>query len=40
MTPGIIWELSDTLNGLMAIPNLIALFFLGKEIVYPQKFRE
>ncbi|MGN0400370.1 MAG: alanine/glycine:cation symporter family protein [Blautia sp.] len=37
MTPGIIWELSDTLNGLMAIPNLIALFFLGKEIHYPKK---
>jgi AGCS family alanine or glycine:cation symporter len=25
----VIWNISDTLNGLMAIPNLIALFSLG-----------
>lgn len=29
-----IWELSDTLNGMMAIPNLLALFFLGNEVKY------
>ena len=23
------WDISDTLNGLMAIPNLIALMLLG-----------
>ncbi|MCM8778715.1 MAG: sodium:alanine symporter family protein [Candidatus Omnitrophica bacterium] len=28
----IIWNLADTLNGLMAIPNLIALFLLGKVV--------
>lgn len=28
----IVWEISDTFNGLMAIPNLIALLILRKEI--------
>ncbi len=28
-----IWSISDTLNGLMAVPNLIALFALGGVIV-------
>jgi AGCS family alanine or glycine:cation symporter len=27
-----VWALADTLNGLMAIPNLIALFFLGPVV--------
>ncbi len=27
-----VWELSDTLNAFMAIPNLIALIFLGKKL--------
>lgn len=27
-----VWSLADTLNGLMAIPNLIALFFLGPVV--------
>ena len=27
-----IWELADILNGLMALPNLVALIFLSKEI--------
>lgn len=30
---GLIWGISDTCNGLMAIPNLIALFLLGKTVV-------
>ena len=34
LSPGVIWELSDTLNGMMAIPNLLALFFLGREVRY------
>ena len=34
LSPGVIWELSDTLNGMMAIPNLLALFFLGREVKY------
>jgi AGCS family alanine or glycine:cation symporter len=28
-----IWELADTFNGLMCIPNLIALLFLSKIVV-------
>ena len=28
-----VWEISDTFNGLMAIPNLIALIVLSKEVV-------
>lgn len=31
-----VWELSDIWNGLMAIPNLIALFCLVKEVKFPQ----
>lgn len=37
LTPQLIWELSDALNGLMAVPNLLALFFLGREIRYLRK---
>ncbi len=29
----LVWELSDTFNGLMAIPNLIALMLLSKEVI-------
>jgi len=29
----LIWSIADTLNGLMAIPNLIALIFLSKIVV-------
>ena len=29
---GTIWSLSETVNGLMAIPNLIALVFLSPEL--------
>ncbi len=28
-----VWQISDTFNGLMAIPNLIALLILSKEVV-------
>ncbi len=27
-----VWELADFFNGMMAIPNLLALFLLGKEV--------
>ena len=32
----LVWEISDTLNGLMAIPNLIALLFLSRDINYEE----
>lgn len=37
IAPTMIWELSDALNGMMAVPNLLALFFLGKEVAYVGK---
>lgn len=37
IAPIMIWELSDTLNGMMAIPNLLSLFFLRKEVEYMMK---
>jgi AGCS family alanine or glycine:cation symporter len=33
MDTGIIWMVSETVNGLMAIPNLIALALLSPELV-------
>jgi AGCS family alanine or glycine:cation symporter len=30
---GLLWEIADTFNGLMAIPNLIALFLLSGTVV-------
>ena len=30
---GLMWSIADTFNGLMAIPNLIALFLLSRKIV-------
>ena len=30
---GLIWDAADTLNGCMAVPNLIALFFLSGKLV-------
>lgn len=39
MRLGLAWDISDTLNGLMAIPNLIALFALsGTVITLTKKF--
>ena len=32
MELGLVWELSDLCNGLMALPNLAALLVLRKEI--------
>lgn len=29
----LVWEISDTLNGLMAIPNLIALWLLSSQVI-------
>lgn len=29
----VVWDISDTMNGLMAIPNLICLLFLNKVVV-------
>lgn len=34
MAPRLIWELSDALNGMMAIPNLLALCFLGNQVKF------
>ena len=33
MDLGLLWDISDTFNGLMAIPNLIALFLLANVVV-------
>ncbi len=30
---GVIWDVSDTFNGMMVIPNLIALFLLSGTVV-------
>ena len=32
-----VWELSDIWNGLMAVPNVAALFLLRKQIHFPKK---
>ena len=34
---GLVWSLSDTFNGLMAIPNLIALIFLSNQVIKEYK---
>ena len=31
--PALLWDLAETVNGLMAIPNLVALAFLSKEVI-------
>ena len=33
MDLGLLWNIADTFNGLMAIPNLIALFLLSGTVV-------
>ena len=33
----LVWSISDTFNGLMAIPNLIALIFLSRQVVNETK---
>lgn len=30
---GIVWQMSEMVNGLMAIPNLVALFLLRKQVI-------
>lgn len=32
-----VWELSDIWNGLMAVPNVVALFLLRKQITFPKR---
>ena len=32
----LVWEVSDTFNGLMAIPNLIAIIFLSDKVSYKE----
>lgn len=36
-TLGIVWDLADTFNGLMIIPNLIGLIFLSNEVIKLKK---
>ena len=36
MNISLVWEISDTLNGLMAIPNLVAIILLSKDIKYSE----
>lgn len=33
MDLGLVWSISDTFNGLMAIPNLIAVFLLAPVVM-------
>lgn len=33
MDLGFIWDISDTFNGLMLIPNLIAVFMLSGTVI-------
>ena len=33
MDLGVIWEMAETFNGLMAIPNLIGVFLLSGTVV-------
>lgn len=39
VAPEIIWSVADIFNGLMAVPNLFALFILKNEVEFPQKKR-
>ena len=36
VSPQIIWSIADIFNGLMAVPNLFALFILRKEVEFPK----
>ena len=40
MNLGLVWDIADTCNGLMAIPNLIALFLLSGSLVAELKKHE
>ena len=37
MTTPVVWLLAETVNGLMAIPNLIALLYLSPELLHLMK---
>ncbi|MEG0035884.1 MAG: alanine:cation symporter family protein, partial [Oscillospiraceae bacterium] len=37
MNLGLVWKIADTLNGLMAIPNLIALLGLSGVVIKATK---
>ena len=37
MAVGLVWELADVCNGLMAIPNLTALFLLSRQVFAEQR---
>ena len=37
VAPEIIWSIADIFNGLMAIPNLFAIFILRNEVEFPTK---
>ena len=37
MELNLVWELSDTFNGLMMIPNLIAIMVMSNKIVREAK---
>lgn len=34
-----VWDISDIFNGMMAVPNLIALISLRKQVEFPRNFR-
>ena len=36
VSPEIIWSIADIFNGLMAVPNLFALFVLRRDVEYPE----
>ena len=36
VSPQIIWSIADIFNGLMAVPNLFALFVLRREVEFPE----
>ena len=36
-TLGFVWDLADTFNGLMIIPNLIGLLLLSNEVIREKK---
>ena len=40
MDLGLLWDIAETFNGMMAIPNLIALFLLSGVVVKLVKERD
>jgi len=33
----LVWDICDTLNGFMAIPNLVAIFLLSNQVIKETK---